>query len=164
MANILGDCRREERRRFSSRASAAWARLIHKVYEANPLTYQRCGATMRVIAPIDDPVVVRKILEHLGLWNPPPEDSRERAPPPLPGEAWLAARVLAAYPPTGPRYRLKCCLLPGSARVGLHWFLESACRGSRFQKIRVCRRPDRKLAKVSTPRIRASVWHATVTT
>jgi hypothetical protein len=33
---------------------------------------------MRVIALIDDPGVIRHILEHLGLWAP---DAIERAPP-----------------------------------------------------------------------------------
>jgi hypothetical protein len=29
---------------------------------------------MRVIAPIDDPAVVRRILEHLGRWAPEPSE------------------------------------------------------------------------------------------
>jgi hypothetical protein len=34
---------------------------------------------MRVIALIEDPGVIRRILEHLGLWAPLPT---ERSPPP----------------------------------------------------------------------------------
>jgi len=48
--------------------NSAWARLIRKVYEVDPLECPTCGAGMRVIAFITDPAVVRKILEPLGLW------------------------------------------------------------------------------------------------
>jgi hypothetical protein len=63
---------------FISRTKAAWARLIRKVYEADPLECPKCKAPMRVIALIDDPGVVRRILEHLGRWAP---DPTERGPP-----------------------------------------------------------------------------------
>jgi len=65
--------------------NAAWARLIQKVYEVDPLACPQCGAPMRVIAFINDPEVIRKILEHLGLWltnaRPVP---RAHSPPPVP--------------------------------------------------------------------------------
>ena len=35
---------------FAVRAKAAWARLIRKVYEADPLECPQCKGTMRVIA------------------------------------------------------------------------------------------------------------------
>jgi len=38
-----------------ARRKANWARLIQKVYEVDPLEYPNCGATMRIIALIDDP-------------------------------------------------------------------------------------------------------------
>ena len=63
---------------FASRAKATWARLIRKVYEADPLVCPKCNGPMRVIALIDDPAVVRRILEHLGRWAPEPA---ERGPP-----------------------------------------------------------------------------------
>jgi hypothetical protein len=59
-------------------ASATWARLIRKVYEADPLACPQCQSPMRVIALIDDPAVVRRILEHLGRWAPLPPT---RSPP-----------------------------------------------------------------------------------
>ena len=70
--------------KFAARARAAWARLIRKVYEADPLQCPKCRGPMRVIALIDDPQVVRRILEHLGLWQP---EASERSPP-VPSEAW----------------------------------------------------------------------------
>ena len=63
---------------FAVRAKATWARLIRKVYEADPLECPKCKGPMRVIALIEDPGVIRRILEHLGLWAPLPT---ERSPP-----------------------------------------------------------------------------------
>ncbi len=63
---------------FAARARAAWARLIRKVYEADPLECPKCHSPMRIIALIDDPPVVRRILEHLGRWAP---EASERGPP-----------------------------------------------------------------------------------
>ena len=54
-----------------------WARLIQKIYEANPLTCPKCQGKMRIIAFIEDEQVIKKILKHLGLWEvrprPPPK-------------------------------------------------------------------------------------------
>lgn len=44
---------------------AAWARLIAKVYETDPLECGRCGHPMRVVAVITEPQQVLKILRHL---------------------------------------------------------------------------------------------------
>ena len=71
---------------FASRAKSAWARLIRKVYEADPLECAKCKGPMRVIALIEEPVVVRAILTHLGLWQP---KALERAPP-VPARTWPA--------------------------------------------------------------------------
>jgi hypothetical protein len=46
----------------------SWARLIQKIYEADPLICPKCQGKMRVIGSIEDPSVIRAILEHLGLW------------------------------------------------------------------------------------------------
>jgi hypothetical protein len=43
----------------------AWARLIAKVYEIDPLVCPRCGSEMILIAVITDPAQVRTILRHL---------------------------------------------------------------------------------------------------
>jgi dTDP-4-dehydrorhamnose reductase len=39
-------------------------------YEADPLECPRCKGRMRDIALIEDPGVIQRILEHLGLWTP----------------------------------------------------------------------------------------------
>ena len=65
----------------AARARSAWARLIHKVYEVDPLACPKCGAPMHVIALIDDAAVIRRILEHLGRWAPRQARQNQRAPP-----------------------------------------------------------------------------------
>jgi len=44
-----------------------WARLIQKIYAVDPLVCPKCRGTMRIISFIEDPSVIRAILEHLGL-------------------------------------------------------------------------------------------------
>ena len=60
-----------------------WARLIRKVFEADPLLCPDCGGQMRIIAFIEELPVVRKILKHLDLW----EDQEPRPPPAVKEEA-----------------------------------------------------------------------------
>jgi hypothetical protein len=64
-------------RSFVLSTRRAWARLIRKVYLADPLACPKCGGRLRIIAFIEDPAVIEKILRHLQLWQPP-----ERPPPP----------------------------------------------------------------------------------
>ena len=52
------------------------ARLILKIYEVDPLVYPQGKGVMKTISVIDPPEVVRKILQHLGLW-----DMQKRPPP-----------------------------------------------------------------------------------
>ena len=66
--------RGDDFRRFCRRA---WARLIRRVYLADPLTCPKCGGRLRILSFIDNPSAIEKILRHLKLWNPP-----ERPPPP----------------------------------------------------------------------------------
>jgi hypothetical protein len=53
--------------------------LIRRVYHVEPLVCKRCGGTMRVVAFITQPRVIRRILEHLRNRKP-----NTRAPPPQP--------------------------------------------------------------------------------
>jgi hypothetical protein len=55
-----------------------WARLIQKIYETDPLLCPKCFSEMRVIAAIEDSIVIKKILKHLDLWK------IKRKPGPLP--------------------------------------------------------------------------------
>jgi len=57
----------------------SWARLLRHVYEVDPLVCPRCGGTMKILAVIERPAVVRQIPKHLGLstgapsLRPPPD-------------------------------------------------------------------------------------------
>ena len=46
-----------------------WARLIQKVYEIDPLICPKCEGKMRVISVIEDQAIIKKILQHLGIWD-----------------------------------------------------------------------------------------------
>ena len=46
----------------------SWPDLMRRTFGVNVLACARCGGRMRVVATIDDPVVIRRILtRHLGL-------------------------------------------------------------------------------------------------
>jgi hypothetical protein len=55
-------------------ARSAWARLIAKVFEVDPLRCRRCGSKMRIKAVITDPQQVRRILRHLVKTGAAPPD------------------------------------------------------------------------------------------
>ena len=83
--------------REAARVRSTWARLIHKVYEVDPLECPRCKGPMRVIALIDDKAVIRKILTHLSLWVS--QTAVGRGPgSPAPDPPKLAAQILTYHP------------------------------------------------------------------
>jgi len=59
------------------RCSPNWARLVSKVYHADPLVCKRCGGRLAIVAYITDEVAISRILDHLGLTPTP----QERPPP-----------------------------------------------------------------------------------
>ena len=63
------------------RTSSRWAALIARIYEILPLVCPSCGASMRIIAFVTDPVPVHSILTYLDLPSRPPLLSPARAPP-----------------------------------------------------------------------------------
>ncbi len=60
-----------------AKASANWARLIHKIFEVDPLLCPNCGKEMKIIAFITNHQEIKKILNHIG-------EETQRAPPLLP--------------------------------------------------------------------------------
>ena len=60
------------------RCSPSWARLISKVYHADPLLCRQCGGKLKIIAYVSHEISVKRILAELGLT--PPEDEK---PPPV---------------------------------------------------------------------------------
>jgi len=61
----------------------AWARLIQKIYEVNPLECPKCQGSMRIIAFIEREEIIQKILKHVGLWlaRAQPGEVKTRPPP-----------------------------------------------------------------------------------
>ncbi len=49
-----------------------WARLLKRVFNIDIETCVHCGGPLKMIAAIEDPPVIRKILIHLGLSPQPP--------------------------------------------------------------------------------------------
>lgn len=72
-----GDGKVQEEPAKKRRCSATWARLIAKVFHADPLTCRKCGGKLEIVAYLHDQGAIRQILDHLGLS--PPEDPK---PPP----------------------------------------------------------------------------------
>jgi hypothetical protein len=54
-----------------------WADLMKRVFAADVLVCSRCGGELRLVAVIEAPTVIEKILRHLGLWSRgPPRERR----------------------------------------------------------------------------------------
>ena len=80
----------EERTPLEQRAAMTWARRLKRVFNIDITECEKCKGPVKVIACIEDPVVIDKILNHLKAKEakqvspstqlPPP-----RAPPLLPG-------------------------------------------------------------------------------
>ncbi|MGZ4964360.1 MAG: IS91 family transposase [Limisphaerales bacterium] len=58
-----------------------WRDVIQKVWHTDPLLCPKCGKGMRVIAVIDQPEVVERILRHLGMWSGGGGSAVARPPP-----------------------------------------------------------------------------------
>ncbi len=54
-----------------------WAELMRHAFEADVLACPRCGGRMVVLATIEDPTVIRRILTHVGLST---EEGEPREP------------------------------------------------------------------------------------
>ena len=58
-----------------------WAELMRRSLGLDVLACPRCGGRLTLIALIDDPAVIRRVLQHLGLPTEVPELRPARAPP-----------------------------------------------------------------------------------
>jgi hypothetical protein len=59
--------------------SMTWAKRLKRVFDIDIENCEKCGGTVRIIASIEDPDVIQKILKHLGLDQPC--DTPIRSPP-----------------------------------------------------------------------------------
>jgi hypothetical protein len=60
----------------------SWAALMHRAFAIDVLACPQCGGRLRLIATLHDPVVIRKLLAHLGMARSGPPN-----PGPAPGPA-----------------------------------------------------------------------------
>ena len=61
-----------------------WAQRLKRVFNIDIATCRECGGAVKVIACIEDPVIIRKILSHLDQYAPSAETIQlppSRAPP-----------------------------------------------------------------------------------
>src|SRR5512144_3017288 len=72
-------------RRRGAAARHTWARLIARVFQADPLVCRRCFGPLRVVAYITDALAIRQILKHPDLSPPekPPPEIRDVARVPV---------------------------------------------------------------------------------
>ena len=58
-----------------------WAQLLKRVFNIDVEKCHLCGGHTKLIASIEDPLVIKKILVHLGLPYPAPTPWPARGPP-----------------------------------------------------------------------------------
>ena len=76
-----GCCNANQKPRSHDTSRIAWAKLMARVGEEFPLECPACGGDIRLIAFINEPGPIRKILAHLGEPLEPPPVSPARGPP-----------------------------------------------------------------------------------
>ena len=62
----------------STRARLSWAQLLKRVFQIDMKTCSSCGGPITLLAAIEDPAVIVKILAHLGLPTRAPPRSPAR--------------------------------------------------------------------------------------
>ena len=75
---------------------------IKKIWTVDPLEYPHCKTEMKTISFINERPVIRKILEHLNLWN----DPRKQRPPPRAGPRCHGRNSIKDIPQLAFRWRL----------------------------------------------------------
>jgi hypothetical protein len=66
-----------------SRTNWLWAEPMQRSFRFDVLACPRCGDRLELVALVEDPKVIRRILSHLGLPTEVPA-ARPARPPPLP--------------------------------------------------------------------------------
>lgn len=69
---------------YPVKTRVTWARLLKRVFAIDVENCHLCGAKMKIVACIEDPPIIRKILSHLGLTPHPPSIWSARGPPTAP--------------------------------------------------------------------------------
>ena len=72
---------RPGKRRRGGRHYYTWASLLRRAFGVHVLTCPRCGGVRRLLAAIQDPDSIERVLRAMGLSSEVPELAPERAPP-----------------------------------------------------------------------------------
>ena len=62
---VKSECEAPDQTSAEKRASMTWAQRLKRVFNIDIETCSECGGDVKIIASIEDPVVIRKILAHL---------------------------------------------------------------------------------------------------
>ncbi len=73
--------RAEEEEAEKRPKNRTWSELLKRTFAIDVLKCSACGGQMRLISHIEEPVVVTRILDHLGLPTVAPKIAGARAPP-----------------------------------------------------------------------------------
>ena len=65
---------------FATSSRIDWAVLLQRTFGFDALRCTTCNARMRIVATINDPVVAKKILAHVGVSTEPLPRARARDP------------------------------------------------------------------------------------
>jgi hypothetical protein len=65
---------------FRRKCRLTWAALIKCVYEVDPLKCPKCGGEMRIVAFIEEKVLIEKILRHRKIWQEKPHPPHKPSP------------------------------------------------------------------------------------
>ncbi|NDY95499.1 hypothetical protein G3I74_07160 [Wenzhouxiangella sp. C33] len=71
----------EDRTPAEQRSAMQWAKRLKRVFQIDVETCPKCGGTVQVIACIEDPPVIERILNHLASKDLPGLWAESRAPP-----------------------------------------------------------------------------------
>lgn len=71
----------ESKTKSKSKSRVSWARLLKRVFNIDVTKCNKCSGQMKIIAAIEDPKVIKKILSHLGLPTKAPTALPVRGPP-----------------------------------------------------------------------------------
>lgn len=66
-----------------------WAQRLKRVFNIDITICERCGGAVRIIASIEDPLVIKKILDHLDTKLPAPASANQLPEPRAPPQASL---------------------------------------------------------------------------
>jgi hypothetical protein len=59
-------------------ARMSWARLLKRVFDIDIERCPQCGGNLKIIAAIEEPALIERMLTHLGLCAQPPPRSPAR--------------------------------------------------------------------------------------